>query len=139
MFYLVIIFILTRLIFATCLRAKQKCLPFILNHNMSKFPFDIIHCDVWGPIVFFTLHDQRLFLTLVDDCARFTRVFLIRHKYKVPAIVARFCTMVETHFGDKAKAIRSDTARELAFSELCQQKGFYINILVCNVLNRIRF
>lgn len=30
-----------------CPLAKHKRLPFISNHHMSQFPFDLVHCDVW--------------------------------------------------------------------------------------------
>lgn len=106
-----------------CPLAKQKRLPFISNHHMSPFPFDLVHCDIWGPYNTSTLHDQRFFLTIVDDCTRFTWVFLIRHKSEASSIVSKFYALVETQFQCHIKAIRTDHAKELAFTDFCAQKG----------------
>lgn len=35
-----------------CPLAKQRRLAFISNHNVSASPFDLMHCNVWGPITF---------------------------------------------------------------------------------------
>ena len=32
-----------------CPLAKQRRLPFVSNNRLSHSPFDLIHCDVWGP------------------------------------------------------------------------------------------
>lgn len=32
-----------------CPLSKQRRLPFVSHNNLSKLPFDLIHCDVWGP------------------------------------------------------------------------------------------
>lgn len=44
-----------------CSLAKKKRLSFISNHHMQQFPFDLSHCDVWGPFNTFTTHDQQYF------------------------------------------------------------------------------
>ena len=32
-----------------CPLAKQRRLSFASHNHMSQFPFDLIHCDIWGP------------------------------------------------------------------------------------------
>ncbi|XP_075645486.1 uncharacterized protein LOC142616544 [Castanea sativa] len=34
-----------------CPLAKYKRLPFPFHNHVSEFPFDLIHCDIWGPYV----------------------------------------------------------------------------------------
>ncbi|XP_073059697.1 uncharacterized protein [Primulina eburnea] len=106
-----------------CPLAKQRRLAFIAHNNMSASSFDLIHCDVWGPYHVPTQNNQRYFLTLVDDCTRFTWVFLLQHKSDAYKFVSKFCVMVETQFLKRIKAFRTDNAKELAFTELFLDKG----------------
>ena len=58
-----------------CPLAKQRKLSFVSHNNMSQFPFDLIHCDIWRPYNVTAHFGHRYFLTLVDDCTRCTWVF----------------------------------------------------------------
>ena len=55
-----------------CPLAKHKRLPFPFHNHVSEFPFDLIHCDIWGPYVVPTVAGHKYFLTIVDDCTRST-------------------------------------------------------------------
>ena len=55
-----------------CPLAKQRWLPFVCNNHVSQHPFDLLHCDIWGPYHVVGHSDHKYFLTLVDDCTRFT-------------------------------------------------------------------
>ena len=61
-----------------CPLAKQKCLPFPFNNNLSTFAFDLLHMDVWGPYSTPTLDGYKYFLTIVDDATRATWVYFMR-------------------------------------------------------------
>ena len=106
-----------------CPLAKQKTLSFVSNNHMSSFPFDLIHCDIWGPYNEPDYFDHRYFLTLVDDCTRFTWVFLFKCKSDVNTIIPKFFNMVLTQFDKRIKQFRSDNARELAFTEFFSNQG----------------
>ena len=70
---------------------------FLCDHNnLAALPFDLIHCDIWGPhyIPFYSGH--QYFLTLVDDCTRFTWVYMLKHKSDVHNIVPNFFSFVKT-------------------------------------------
>ena len=58
-----------------CPLAKQRRLSFTSHNHMSQFPFDLVHCDIWGPYHVSSHSGYRFFLTLVDDCTRFTWIF----------------------------------------------------------------
>lgn len=55
-----------------CPLAKQRCLSFVSNNHLSPNAFDLIHGDIWGTYSSQTRDGHRYFLTLVDDCTRFT-------------------------------------------------------------------
>lgn len=106
-----------------CPLAKQRKLSFISHNNMSASPFDLIHCDIWGPYCEMSYSGHRFFVTLVDDCTRFTWVYLLKQKSDVSSIIPRFFNMVKTQFDKIIKVFRSDNARELAFTDFFHNEG----------------
>ena len=52
--------------------AMQRHLPFPSFNNLFAIAFDLIHCDVWGPFHTHSTEGFCYFLTIVDDCTRFT-------------------------------------------------------------------
>ena len=106
-----------------CPLAKQRRLPFVSHNHLSCSPFDLIHCDIWDS---FHLPDQsghRYFLTLVDDCTRFTWLYLLKHKSNVSYVIPRFFKLVSTQFHMKIRAFRSDNAKELLFHDFFADMG----------------
>ncbi|KAL4592837.1 hypothetical protein LXL04_005843 [Taraxacum kok-saghyz] len=106
-----------------CPLAKQKKLPFVSLNNVAKNPFDILHCDVWGLYQTSSHQGHKYFVTLVDDCTRFTWIYTMQNKYEVKSIIPRFLTMVSTQFKASVKIFRSDNAKELLFTDLFHEKG----------------
>ena len=90
---------------------------------MAHSPFDLVHCDIWGPyhVVSYTGHSY--FLILVDDCTRFTWVYLLKQKSDAAVVIPRFFNMAATQFQSSIKEFRSDNAKELAFTEFFHEKG----------------
>lgn len=106
-----------------CTLSKQRRLSFISNNHMSKFPFNLIHCAIWGPYHISANSGYRYFLTLVDDCTGFAWVFLLRHKSDVQTAIPKFFNMIETQFHSKSKVFRSENARDLVFTNFFNDKG----------------
>ena len=106
-----------------CPLAKQRRLSFTSNNHVAHSPFDLVHCDIWGPyhVVSYTCHNY--FLTLVDDCTRLTWVYLLKQKSDAAVVIPRFFNMVATQFQSSIKEFRSDNAIELVFTEFFHEKG----------------
>ncbi|XP_031280999.1 uncharacterized protein LOC116139474 [Pistacia vera] len=98
--------------------------PFESNNHLSKFPFDLVHCDIWGPYPTVSYTGHRFFLTLVDDCTRFNWVYLLKNKSDAVSVIPKFFNMVSTQFNAKIKVFRSDNAPELSFAEFFQDQAF---------------
>ena len=81
-----------------CPLAKHKRLPFVSHKHLSKSPFDLIHCDIWGPYPANSLIGYKFFFTIVDDCTRFTWVYLLKHKSDVASAIPQFFNMISTQF-----------------------------------------
>lgn len=60
---------------------------------------------------------------MVDDCSRFTWVYLLRNKSDAANVIPKFFNMVATQFDAKIKKFRSDNAQELTFTEYFAENG----------------
>ena len=106
-----------------CHLSKQKHIPFKPRHNMSKNAFDLLHIDTWGPFSESTVDGSKYFLTIVDDFSRATWVFLMCAKSDVINIFPDFVKMVANQYDVNVKAVRSDIANELRFTEFYAARG----------------
>lgn len=106
-----------------CPLAKQRRLSFHFHNNVASAPFDLIHCDIWGPFKTPTYEGHQFFLTIVDDCSRYTWSFLMRAKSDALSIVPRFFKLIETQFSKIIKVFRSDNAPELKFADFFASTG----------------
>jgi len=95
-----------------CALAKQSRLPFSTSSISSDKPFELIHCDIWGPFKVPSLSGAKYFLTIVDDFSRFTWVFLMHHKSETKKFLTNFFSYVKTQFNTTITNIRVDNGRE---------------------------
>lgn len=98
--------------------AKQRRLSFICHNHLSKCAFDLIQCDIWGqyPVPTYNGH-------LVDDCTRFTWVYLMKHKSDAKHIIPKFFSLIETQFHKVIKGFKSNNAPKLSFSDFFDSRG----------------
>lgn len=106
-----------------CHLSKQKRLPFVSNRSISANCFDLVHIDVWEPFSTISVEGFRYFLTIVDDHSRFTWVYLLKSKSEVTTIFPSFCELIQTQFNKSIKAVRSDNAPELNFTNFFKTRG----------------
>ncbi|KAH0650173.1 hypothetical protein KY284_030085 [Solanum tuberosum] len=91
-----------------CPIAKQARLPFPTSISRASLSFDVVHMDLWGPYKVPTFDKKQYFLTVVDDCSRFTWVHLLQLKFEAIVAIKTFLAMIKTQFGSHVKLIRSD-------------------------------
>jgi len=112
-----------QLVCTICPLAKQKRLPFNISDSVTAFPFDLIHCDIWGPFSVKSLNGSSYFLTVVDDHSRFTWVFLMKHKSESCSFLQSFINLIETQFHLKVKNVRTDNGPEFFMTDFFASKG----------------
>ena len=61
-----------------CQLGKFKPSSYLAHNNRSKRPFQLLHCDVWGPSPHTDLLEHRYFLICTDDHSRFSWLFLLK-------------------------------------------------------------
>ena len=106
-----------------CPLAKQHRLSFPHSITMSAQPFELIHCDIWGPFSTKSLSGSSYFLTIVDDHTRFTWIHLLESKSQTRAHIQAFFNLVETQFQAKIKTLRSDNGVEFNMRDFYASKG----------------
>jgi transposase InsO family protein len=106
-----------------CNLSKMRRLPFPTSVHISLLPFDLIHCDIWGPFHVPTVNNQKYFLTIVDDCTRCTWIFLMKLKSETRALLQSFFKLVQNQFSSSIKVLRSDNGLEFSMDEFYAQQG----------------
>ncbi|CAH9100668.1 unnamed protein product [Cuscuta europaea] len=95
-----------------CMRGKQTRDKFVVSRARAVEPFELIHCDVWGPYRVLSTCGARYFLTVVDDFSRTVWVHLMRDKGEVKNILKNFIAMTKRQFDKNVKIVRSDNGKE---------------------------
>jgi len=95
-----------------CPKAKQTRLPFPLSTIKSHSPFNILHCDIWGPHKTLTHFGKCFFLIIVDDYTRCTWLFLMNHKSETQHLLESFIIFAQNQFQASIKTISVDNRLE---------------------------
>ena len=106
-----------------CPLTKLKRLLFISNSHLSISPFNLIHLDIWCPFLVESIDGFKYFLTIVDDCIRVTWIYMLKNKSDVITVFPILVKYVLTQYQSVIKAICSDNAPELAFTQLIKDHG----------------
>jgi len=96
----------------SCPLAKFTHLPYTRIEHSCKVPFGLIHMDIWRLYRVCTHGQCRYVLSIVDDCTRATRTYLLKYKSQALATLQLFCNYVVNHFQHTVKIVRSDNALE---------------------------
>lgn len=101
-----------------CPLSKQHMLPFPKSNTHSSSPFDLLHCDLWGPYRVSTMNGCKYFLAIVDDFSRSTWTCLMPTKDHVFSHLKNFQAYVHNHFQTTIKTFRSDNGTEFVNSQV---------------------
>jgi hypothetical protein len=102
-------------------RQKRLAFPVSISHSLAKF--DLIHCDIWGPLSTLSINGCSYFLTIVDDYSRFTWIHLLQSKSQASLFIQNFFNLVETQFQSQIKVLRSDNGSEFHMEKFFSSKG----------------
>ena len=80
-----------------CFLSKSTLLPFPSTTSYSVKPFDLIHSDIWRPVIK-SFDGYKYFVTFVDDFSRFTWLYLLKAKSEVATVFQDFHHLVHTQF-----------------------------------------
>ena len=73
----------------------------------------------------------------MDDCSRYTWVYLVKHKSQTQPTLEQFCTIVETQFLKKVKTIRTDNDIEFIMFDFFVKKGILHQLVVLKLHSKM--
>jgi hypothetical protein len=81
-------------------------------------PLEILHIDLFGPITYISIGDNKYGLVIIDDYSRFTWVFFLQDKGETQEVVKKFLKRAQNEFDAKFKRIRSDNGIEFKNTQI---------------------
>ena len=94
----------------------------------TKFPFELVHTDVWGPSRSTSTLGFHYFVTFIDDYSRCTWLFLMKTGVELFSIFQKFHAEIRTQFNTSIRILRSDNAKEYfstTFSSFMSSHGIF--------------
>lgn len=114
----------------SCIAGKQTREPFSAREGrQSKEVLELVHSDVCGPVTPVGINGEKYFVSFIDDCSRFTVIFLMRSKDQVAEKFREYEAIASAKFGRGISRFRCDNGGEYksrAFTDFCKQKGIVI-------------
>ncbi|PKU62451.1 Retrovirus-related Pol polyprotein from transposon TNT 1-94 [Dendrobium catenatum] len=101
----------------SCSVAKSHKIAFNRTISTSKFPFELIHTDIWGPAPIPSLDGFRYYALFTDDYSRFTWIYLMHTKQETFSKLKIIYKLIKTQFNTKLKALRSNGGGEFLSTE----------------------
>jgi len=102
----------------SCLAEKQRRLSFpkAAKYHAAN-ALELVHGDLYGPIMPATNGGQRYFLLLMDDCSCYMWLQLLTIKDEVAEAIKKLKTLVDTESGKKLRALQTDRGGEFTLVE----------------------
>ncbi|GJZ30147.1 putative ribonuclease H-like domain-containing protein [Tanacetum coccineum] len=96
-----------------CKKGKQHKASYKakLDKTIRK-PLELLHMDLFGPVLVETINKKKYCLVVTDDFSRFSWVFFLASKDETNEILYKFITGLENQLNHKVKIIRSDHGTE---------------------------
>ena len=75
-------------------------------------PFDLVHCDVWGPTPHTSPTGGKYYMVFVDDYTRASWTYILKSRKEVFSRVQHFLLEIITQYETMVKILRTDNALE---------------------------
>lgn len=107
-----------------CCMGKSHRLHSPLSNTVYTKPFEVIHCDLWGPAPFVSYYGYSYYITFVDTYTKFTWIYFLKAKSDALKAFTQFKALIQNQFQASIKAIQSDWGGEFrAFTALLNELG----------------
>ena len=110
-----------------CILGKQHRLPFnSRNSRRTRFPLELVHMDLVGPMQVTSIGGSTYFMTFIDDFSHRTWVYFLKSKSKAFDKFLEFKAQAERECGHYIKVLRSNRGGEYtsnSFVNFCRKYG----------------
>jgi transposase InsO family protein len=111
------ILVLTNIVFekdgscGACQAGKQVGTHHHAKNIMTTIrPLKMLYMDLFGPVAYITIGDNKYGLIIVDDYSCFTWVFFLQDKSETQEVLKKFLRRAQNECDTKVKKIRSDNS-----------------------------
>ena len=116
-----------------CTLGKGHRAPFPRSTSTTARPLALVHTDLCGPLPDPSSGGNNYFLTLLDDCTKFSVVQPLARKSDVALAVKRIITLLENQASRSIQRLRCDNGSEYINADLstfCASKGIQLETTV---------
>jgi histone deacetylase 1/2 len=104
--------------------AKSHRLPAHPSLSHASKPLELIHTDLWGPVMLKSTSRAKYFILFLDDYSRYTWFYPLQTKDQALSVFKQFKLLVENQFDAQIKCLQSDNGGEYrSFMTFLQQSG----------------
>ena len=118
---------LTQFVCESCQLGKHHRSSYSSHDGIpSSAPFDLLHCDIWGPSRTPSISGHRYYIVFVNDYNRVSWVYLLCDRSEVVTTVTHFIIKVVTQYSTTPKILFTDNALEFVQTSLrtfCDDRG----------------
>ncbi|GAU36893.1 hypothetical protein TSUD_220620 [Trifolium subterraneum] len=87
-------------------------------------PFEVLHCDFWGPAPFHSYYGYNYYITFVCTFTKYTWIYFLKAKSDALKAFTQFLAFIKTQFQANVKALQSDWCGEFRpFTDLLNSLG----------------
>jgi histone deacetylase 1/2 len=83
-----------------------------LSTTIYTKPFEVIHCDLWGPAPFVSYYGYNYYITFVDTFTKYTWIYFLKTKADALKAFTQFLALIQNQFQSTIKALQSDWGGE---------------------------
>ena len=100
-----------------CIYGKQNCVSFPNMATKAKGILELVHNDVFGPVLVPSLGGSRYYVSFIDYFSRMAWIYFLKKKSEVFKRFLEFKSLVENQTDRKIKVLRTDNGVELCGKE----------------------
>nr|XP_015634814.1 uncharacterized protein LOC107280634 [Oryza sativa Japonica Group] len=98
---------------SACQAGKQVGNPHSIKNIMTTTcPFELLHMDLFRPVAYISIGDNKYGFVIVDDFSRFTWVYVLHDKSEAQDVFKRFAKQAQNLYDLTIKRVRSDNGGE---------------------------
>lgn len=116
-----------------CIYRKMTKLPHKENRKRAKYPLELIHTDLCGPITPVAWNGGKYFVTFIDDYTHFVEIYVMERKNEVFEKFKIFEAKASNRFGRSVNRVRCDNGKEYLpdnFKEFCKKMGISMEFTI---------
>jgi len=125
----------------SCIYGKQSCQKFPKLTLRASDLLELVHSDICGPMLGYSIRGARYFITFIDEYSQYTILYLLKQKSEAITKFKEYHIFVENQTHHRIQLFCTDNGTEFT-SYVFQQSGveimvFYINLQLHIVHNKM--